>query len=354
MVVDDSAAIRAIVKRILSESPDIEICGTALHGAQAIESVARLAPDVIVLDIEMPVMDGITALPKILEQKKDVKIIMCSTLSDRGADISIKALSMGAADCILKPTGATAIQADVGFGQSLIRMVLSLGTAHIKKVSGVQPERQPIQYRPAPAKIQPRILAIGSSTGGPNALIKVLSGLKGIKVPIVITQHMPEKFTKILAEQLSKNTGLPCVEAEEGMSLQPGNAYVAPGGYHMLLKKSGLTTAVHLDKGPLENFCRPSVDPMLRSLIPIYGSHIFVTILTGMGNDGLAGCQDIVKNGGHVIAQDEATSVVWGMPGAVAKAGICTAVLPDANIAGHIMNVFSGSGSASPVSVQRG
>lgn len=339
MIVDDSAIIRSLIERTLKADKDIEVCGFASNGEEALKTVSVCNPDVIVLDIEMPVMDGITALPQLLQKKKDAKILICSTLSDRGAEISLKALSLGAADCILKPSGATAIQQNADFNASLLRAVLLIG-------AGVQAQKKTereISVRARTFTQTPKILAIGSSTGGPNALMTVLKELKGIRVPVVITQHMPPKFTKILAEHIAKETGLDCVEGAEGMLIKPGCAYVAPGGYHMVLKKADGGALIHLDEGPLENFCKPAVDPMLRSLIQIYGGSIFAVILTGMGHDGLEGCKEVVRAGGQVIAQDAKTSVVWGMPGAVANEGLCSAVLPLPEIGGHIFRVFNPS-----------
>ncbi len=340
MLVEDSAAIRAIIKQILRGCPEIELTGTACDGRQAVDNVERLDPDVIILDIEMPVMDGIAALPLLLEKKKNAKVIICSTLSDHGADISLKALSMGASECILKPTGADALRGNNSFSETLIRTVLSLGREKIRRKTGLPATPVEIKYAPSKLTSKPGILAIGSSTGGPNALLKVLSGLNNLGVPIVITQHMPPKFTKLLADQIAKVTGIECFEGENGMKIRDNCIYVAPGGYHMLLVKEGMETVIKLSEEPPENFCRPSVDPMLRSLIKLYGSRIYTVILTGMGNDGLIGSKQVVEAGGHVIAQDEASSVVWGMPKAVAEAGICSAILPDEKITAHILDVF--------------
>jgi two-component system chemotaxis response regulator CheB len=290
----------------------------------------------MILDIEMPFMDGITALPLLLEKKPNLKILICSTLSERGADISIKALSLGAADCLLKPSGGEAIQARRDFHESLLRLVKSLGASAIQAVK----TENPISLRKVTASLPPKILAIGSSTGGPNALMLLLKYLPNLSVPIVITQHMPKTFTAMLANHITQATGVPCVEGAEGMVIKAGHAYVAPGGYHMLLQKNGGDTVIHLDDGAPENFCRPSVDPMLRSLSEIYGAALLITILTGMGADGLPGCQHAVKAGARVIAQDEASSVVWGMPGAVANAGICSSVAPIPQLADFILHTI--------------
>jgi two-component system chemotaxis response regulator CheB len=319
LIVDDSAVIRTVISRTLSSQPDMQVAGIAVNGDIGVKSVKKIDPDVVVLDIEMPVMDGITALPLILKEKPDTRVLICSTLSAHGADISVRALSLGAAECILKP-GGEAIVSAVDFQENLVKTIRSLAQAAKKKAVPAA-AKAPVTVRPAPAGFSPKVLAIGSSTGGPKALMEVLVGLKNLSVPIVITQHMPKTFTAILAQHITQQCGLPCSEGVEGEIIKPGFAYIAPGGYHMTLQKAGDSASIHLNEDPPENFCRPSVNPMLRSLIPIYGSKILTVILTGMGNDGSQVCADVVKQGGQVIAQDEATSVVWGLPGAVVNAG---------------------------------
>ncbi len=252
----------------------------------------------------------------------------------------MRALSLGAAECILKP-GGEAIVSAVDFQENLVRTIRSLALG-IKKNVAAAPAQPPIAVRSVPGVFSPKILAIGSSTGGPKALMEVLTGLKNLPVPIVITQHMPKTFTAILAQHITQHCGLPCSEGVEGEVIKPGFAYIAPGGHHMTFQKSGDSASIHLNEGPPENFCRPSVNPMLRSLIPIYGNKILTVILTGMGNDGSQVCADVVKQGGQVIAQDEATSVVWGMPGAVANAGLCSAVLPISEISGWVRRTVKG------------
>lgn len=331
MIVDDSAVIRSIIDKILKTDDQIEVCGFASSGDQAVHTISICNPDVILLDIEMPVMDGITAIPLLLEKNPNVRIIMCSTLSERGASISVKALSLGATDCILKPSGSAAIQQNGDFHANLLRMVRSIGAGKKRQSTDLSN----IKLNPHNSKAVPKIIAIGSSTGGPNALALLLKDLKDLTVPIVITQHMPKTFTKILADHLTTSTGVKCFEGEENMILQPGHAYIAPGGLHMGFKRSPEGIAITLNDGPMENFCKPAVDPMLRSLSSIY-NEVFTVILTGMGEDGLAGSRKIVEGGGQIIAQDAASSVVWGMPGAVANAGICSAVLPLSEIAFRI------------------
>lgn len=335
LLVDDSAVIRHAISSFLKEEEGIEIVGKAVNGQMGVEMVASLKPDVVILDVEMPIMNGMEALPHIMKAKPDVKVLVCSTLSERGAEISIKAMEMGAADCLLKPSSMQGLTAVPDFRDRLVQLVRLLGKRRTRPTLAGSTVTPKPSAPSAPINIvktmvqKPGILAIGCSTGGPQALMKVLPGLKNLRVPIVITQHMPRTFTAVLARQISSSCNLPAHEAEEGMVLTAGHAYVAQGGFHMVLKKKDDGKIyIHLDDGPQENFCKPSVDPMMRSLLPIFGPKILAVILTGMGSDGLISCKELSAQGATVIAQNEETSVVWGMPGAVARAGICSAVLP--------------------------
>ncbi len=360
MVVDDSAVVRGLLTRYLEEDPDITVVASVTNGKLALEQLDRHTIDVVVLDIEMPVMDGMTALPRLLEKQPGLVVIMASTLTLKNADISLRAMSMGAADYVPKPTSAHGLTTGVDFRRELVSKVKSLGRQRGGRAGGgrqafarpTPPARPapaangtarpaakpavrggPITLRPA-ATTAPEILAIGSSTGGPQALFKLLGGLGGkLPLPIVITQHMPPTFTTILAEHISRASGWPCTEAKDGDPLRAGHILVAPGDYHMVVEAKGTQRVVRLNQNPPENFCRPSVDPMLRSMGPLYGRKLLTVILTGMGQDGLEGGRKVVEAGGTIIAQDEATSVVWGMPGAVAQAGLCSAVLPLTEIA---------------------
>lgn len=355
MVVDDSAIIRGLLTKIIDSDPAFEITSTAPNGEIAIANLRKEKHDIILLDVEMPVMDGLTAIKQLLEIQPNIKIIMCSTLTTKNAETTLRALSLGAVDCIAKPTTTQDIYAKDAFREILIHTLKEIGGI-TKRGAAEQPEPKRGAHRsveqsskPGGAaykavsradktvKIRglhegysgkPDILAIGSSTGGPNALFEVIPHLKGIQIPVIITQHMPPTFTRILAEHIHQQTGIDAVEGAEGMPLLPGRIHIAPGGYHMLFKKNGAATVITLDEGPMENFCRPAVDPMLRSAVKIYGQRIMTVILTGMGQDGMLGAREVIGAGGRVIAQDEATSVVWGMPGAVAVDGTCTAVLP--------------------------
>lgn len=351
MLVDDSSVIRRAISMMLETNPSIEIVASVPDGQTAISAASRKKPDIIILDVEMPVMDGLKALPELLKRSPDSKVIMCSSLTEKGADITIKAMSLGAVECLVKPSNASGMGDESPFKKKLLELVTSLG-AH--KTESAQPERSSERSTtqrtstPAPVKSvtlrknaldyagKPDILAIGSSTGGPKALFQVLKDIGTVDVPIVITQHMPATFTKILAEHIGQNTGLDACEAEEGMMVEPKKVYVAPGGKHMLFTKEGTQLKVSINDGPPENFCKPAVDPMMRSLIEIYGKKVLMVVLTGMGNDGLKSGEALVDKGGRVIAQDQQTSVVWGMPGAVANAGLCSAVLPIDKIGGWV------------------
>jgi two-component system chemotaxis response regulator CheB len=377
MLIDDSAVVRGFITRILEADPDITVIYSAQNGEVGVSALNRQMPDIILLDIEMPVMDGITALPLLVQKAPDTKIIMCSTLTTANAAITMKALSLGAIDCIGKPSSANDINNHDSFKIMLTNKIKEIGrssklfknrtqnpnakTASIETQTPISTPASTPAVRGSPLVTplktappllakeavlrpltdtvyagKPEILAIGSSTGGPNALFNVLKHCVGFDIPIVITQHMPATFTKILAEHITSQTGIPAVEAEDGMPLITGRVHVAAGGFHMLIEKNGKDKMIRLNDGPMENFCKPAVDPMLRSLIPIYGEKILTVILTGMGSDGMLGARDVAIGGGRIIAQDEATSVVWGMPGAAAKAGICSAILPIDDIGPYI------------------
>ena len=341
LIVDDSAVMRSVISRIISAETDMKVVGTAENGELGVKSISSLKPDVVILDLEMPVMDGITALPLMLKEKADLPVLICSTLSSHGADISIRALALGAAECILKP-GGDAILSAHDFQKELVKVVRTLAARSAVKAQPQVQVKAPVSIRQDKLVFTPKVLALGSSTGGPKALMEGLKDLKGLSVPIVITQHMPKIFTAMLAQHITQNCGIPCSEGKEGEILKPGQAYVAPGDYHMGFKKLGNDTVIHLNQEPPENFCRPSVNPMIRGLMDIHGGKILTVILTGMGQDGSQACATLAEKGGRIIAQDEATSVVWGMPGAVAKMGVCNAVLPLEKIAEAIRQSLQG------------
>ncbi len=359
MIVDDSIVIRGLIGRWLEALPDMEIVARCRNGQDAVNTVSRVKVDVVVLDIEMPVMDGLAALPKILKAAPDVQVLMASTLTRRNAGISIKALTLGAADYVPKPDSTRDGHASADFQKELIDKIRALGTrkrpararvfaaerTSVAEGRATLPDAKPALTLQKASSVKPRILAVGSSTGGPKALFDFFGELTPAldDIPVVITQHMPPTFTAILAEHLATSTKRICVEGDDGMKLEPGTVYVAPGGKHMLLKKIGSDVVIKLDDGDPVNFCKPAVDPMLESLVPIYGAGILVCILTGMGRDGRDGAALVQEKGGTVLAQDEDSSVVWGMPGAAAQAGICHKVLPLSGLSGEVAKLIKGA-----------
>jgi two-component system chemotaxis response regulator CheB len=341
--VDDSAVIRGIIGKILQSDTDVDLIESAANGQLGVEAYKKHKPDLVVMDIEMPIMNGIEALEKIIEFDKDAKVIMCSTLTVDNAEITMQAMKIGAIDYIPKPTSAGEVGGSKDFREKLLFLVKNMKGPSAPAVNDTPAKifgnhDYELRLRHAPSW-KPSVLAIGSSTGGPQALFDVMKDLKNVTVPIVITQHMPPTFTTLLAKHITDQAGFECLEAEDGMVLKPGQAILARGGKHMNFEKNVAgQVVVKLDDGPVENFCKPAVDSMYRSLLKIYGGNILSVILTGMGHDGRDGAKDIIDAGGYCIAQDEATSVVWGMPGAVATAGLCSAVLPLADIAPWIKN----------------
>ncbi len=365
MIVDDSAVIRGLLTRALESDPTIKVVTTVGNGQLAIDALGRPENDieVIVLDIEMPVMDGITALPKLLQAKPGVAVIMASTLTLKGASVSMKAMSLGASDYVPKPTTTGAISAAADFKAELVEKVKSWAQAGRRKrgiaapsptgepnAAPAAPKRlyasQPVKLRDMPPLLRPECLAVGSSTGGPQALFKMFQAIGKItQMPVFVTQHMPATFTTILAEHLGQAAGMPSAEAKDGEAVVSGRIYVAPGDFHMVVEGAPNQRVVRLNKNPPENFCRPAVDPMLRSIAKAYGGKTLFVMLTGMGQDGMKGAQELVNAGGTVIAQDEPTSVVWGMPGAVATAGLCSAVLPLPEIGPFVKKAVTRSGT---------
>ncbi len=365
MVVDDSAVIRGFLTRFIESSPDIKVISSVANGQMAVSSMMPDKFDVVLLDIEMPVMDGITALPLILKADPNVQIIIASTLTKANAAITLKAFEAGAAECLAKPTSQE-LAGSNNFRDNLVEKVRSLGILARKKRGGTNkqpplapaaaaqktppspaPSPKKFALRPEIIKAAPDVIAIGSSTGGPQALLQFFTDFKGpVKQPVFVTQHMPPTFTTILSEHISKQSGLDCREAQDGEPVTGGRIYLAPGNFHMTVRQQGGQKIISLNQDAQENFCRPAVDPMLRSLINVYGKRILAVIFTGMGADGMKACQQLAEAGGTVLAQDEATSVVWGMPGAVAMAGICTQVLSLGKMA-HAVREYADRGASS-------
>jgi len=362
MVVDDSVVIRGLISRWIGSEPDMVVAASLRTGLDAVNQLERVNPDVAVLDIEMPDLDGISALPLLLAKKRDLIIIMASTLTRRNAEISFKALSLGASDYIPKPESTRVASAAEIFHHDLIQKIRSLGAKVRRAAPASSPAVEPHRMRePLPRSAiahpellrrefsmhAPRALLIGSSTGGPQALMTLVTELGPVidRFPVLITQHMPPTFTTILAEHLARSSHRPAHEAVDGEIVTPGKIYVAPGGRHMRVSRNGTDAVIALDDGAPVNFCKPAVDPLFTSAIDVWHGGVLALVLTGMGSDGMRGGKEVVAAGGNVIAQDEASSVVWGMPGAVANAGICAAVLPLGQIAPKLVRLFSGDRS---------
>ncbi|MGO4410760.1 protein-glutamate methylesterase/protein-glutamine glutaminase [Brevundimonas sp. M-11_2] len=333
MIVDDSAVVRGIVRRLLDADPQLEVAAVASNGEMALKALRQHRVDVVLLDIEMPVMGGLDALRRIVVEHPSVKVIMVSTLTRRNAEISLEALRMGAADYVAKPEAG--IAAATEFGRDLIAKVKALAASRGSRpvVAPLSPHRPAANLGMRHGRAQRpmvRALGIGASTGGPPALLKMFRALQGAgaRQPILVTQHMPATFTALLAEQIERAAGRPCAEGRDGEPVQPGRIYVAPGGWHMTVENGPTSPVIRLDQGAPEHFCRPAVDPMLRSLAAVYGDGAVAAILTGMGADGALGCEAVARAGGRFITQDRATSAVWGMPAAAAATGLAEAVLP--------------------------
>src|ERR1700704_862356 len=318
MVVDDSAVIRGLISRWVSSEPDMVVAASLRTGLDAVNQIDRVNPDVALLDIEMTELEGISALPLLLAKKRNLIIIMASTLTRRNAEVSFKALSLGASDYIPKPESTREATAAETFRHDLIQKIRHLGA----KVRRSTPA--PAHAPPAPAAhsqlmrrafgtLAPRVLLIGSSTGGPQALMSLVTEIgPGIdRFPVLITQHMPPTFTTILAEHLARASHRPAHEGVDGEIIKSGHIYLAPGGCHMRVVRQGAHAAIALDDGPPVNFCKPAVDPLFASAIEVWQGGILAVVLTGMGSDGMRGGKEIVAAGGSVIAQDEASSVVW-------------------------------------------
>ena len=368
MVVDDSVVIRGLISRWIDAEPDLTVVGSLRTGLDAVNQVERIRPDVAILDIEMPDLDGISALPQLLAKKRNLIVIMASTLTRRNAEISFKAMSLGAADYIPKPESTREISAADVFKHDLLQKIRHLGARARRLKSVASPSIAPAArttpsasaIRPAPvapvasrlvtrpfSASMPRALLIGSSTGGPQALMTLMAEIGPVidRVPVLITQHMPPTFTTILAEHLARASKRPAHEGIDGEAIKPGTIYLAPGGKHMRAAKQGANIVIALDDGPPVNFCKPAVDPLFTSGIDVWQGGVLAVVLTGMGSDGMRGGKEVVAAGGNVIAQDEASSVVWGMPGAAANAGICSAILPLNQIGAKITRLFSGDRS---------
>jgi two-component system chemotaxis response regulator CheB len=349
LVVDDSVVIRKIVSDLLSDDPEIEVIGTAVNGRVGVQKAEQLKPDLVTMDIEMPEMNGIEAVRELRAQGMKMPIIMFSTLTERGAVATLDALAAGASDYVPKPANVGSVGKSMEqVRESLIPRIKSLvplrGAPLAAKAGGVPVVKAAPPALRAPA-VRPagghRLLVIGSSTGGPEALTSLFGTLPSLAVPVAVVQHMPPLFTKQFAARLDRQFGFSVVEAEHGQDMGPGQVFIAPGDFHLEVVAGPRGLVTKLTQAPAENYCRPAVDVLFRSAVAAVGSSVLGVVLTGMGSDGAVGSRAIVERGGSVIAQDQATSVVWGMPGAVAAAGLAEQILPLNAIGPEIMRRLS-------------
>jgi two-component system chemotaxis response regulator CheB len=340
-VVDDSVVIRRLVTHALEEDPLLEVVGAAANGIIALQRIPQLSPDVLTLDIEMPEMDGLETLRRVRRDYPALRVIMFSTLTERGAAVTFEALTLGADDYVAKVSNAGSLDRSmIRLREELIPKIRQFfqlpfqATAPRARREGEKPEGAKPDCPPAiavfqKAKVRPKVVLIGVSTGGPTALGAILPKLPaGFPLPVLIVQHMPPMFTRLLAERLDADCPLPVAEAVNGDIVQPGRILIAPGDFHLRVVSGGGHVHICLDQSPPQNSCRPAVDALFTSTAEVYGGAVIAVILTGMGQDGLRGTEILRAQGASILAQDEASSVVWGMPGAVVKAGFADRVLP--------------------------
>ena len=331
LVVDDTVVIRRLVSEVISQDPEMEVVGIAPNGSVALQKLSQIQPDVVTLDLEMPEMDGLETLRELRRNYPRLPVIMLSSLTSKGAESPFDALASGASDYVAKPTLSS------GMAETMLHLqneLLPRIKAHFRKANPLEAQPAP-KLAAAPLKRQVTdshpvdIVCVGTSTGGPNALCQLFEDMaEALPVPMVIVQHMPPVFTRTLAERLDRISKTRVFEGEEGQELRPGCAYLAPGGKHMEVRREGLRVVLRLNEAPPENSCRPAVDPLFRSVAETYGHRALAVVMTGMGKDGFLGCEAICAKGGKALAQDEASSVVWGMPGAAVATGLVDKVLP--------------------------
>jgi two-component system, chemotaxis family, protein-glutamate methylesterase/glutaminase len=338
LVVDDSVVIRKMLMDVLSEDPDIEVVGVAANGKIALSKIPQTNPDLLTMDIEMPEMNGLETLKALRATYPKLPVIMFSTLTERGATATLEALTLGATDYVTKPANVGSVTTAIArIREQLLPKIRTLSgkmPSHIPGVAGLARKGPALPFTIRPAAVQPAgarvdVVCIGVSTGGPNALLEMMPTFPAdFPVPILIVQHMPPVFTRALADRLSAKSRIRVAEAKPGDIAAPGTAWVAPGGFHLTARRSGVSVVLDINEDPPENSCRPAVDVLFRSVAQVFGVHSLGVVLTGMGQDGLRGCEDIKGAGGEVFVQDEASSVVWGMPGYVANAALADRVLP--------------------------
>jgi two-component system, chemotaxis family, protein-glutamate methylesterase/glutaminase len=341
LIVDDSAVVRKVLNSLLASDPGIVVAGTAGNGSQALARIPEVKPDLVTLDIEMPGMDGLETLVEIRKLYPKLPVIMFSTLTERGASATLDALARGASDYVTKPShGETREVAQERVREELIRKIKSLCAVRVPQAQPPPGPMPPLVSARPQARID--VVAIGASTGGPNALTELIPQLPAdFPVPIVIVQHMPPLFTRLLSERLNTLARLEVGEGAEGQKLQPGQVWIAPGDHHMTVVRRGTEFVLGLNHDPQENSCRPAVDVLFRSVAQTYGANVLAVVLTGMGADGTRGSFDIRKAGGEVIVQDEASSVVWGMPGSVVAARLSDRIYPLDSIGAEVVRRVS-------------
>jgi two-component system chemotaxis response regulator CheB len=341
LIVDDSAVVRRLVGDALASAPGMAVAGTACNGTIALAKIPQLNPDVITLDIEMPGLNGIETLVEIRKLYPKLPVIMFSTLTERGAAITLEALSLGASDYATKPSNSESLASAMDqVRKELVDKITCLAARSGHPVP--VPAILSLKRKPGGQRID--VLAIGTSTGGPNALGEVIPHLPGdFPVPVVVVQHMPPVFTRLLSERLNSCSPLAVHEGEAGKLLQPGQVWIAPGNYHMTVARKGTGVVLNLNQEPPENSCRPAVDVLFRSVAQTYGPNVLAVVMTGMGSDGARGSMHIREAGGEIVVQDEASSVVWGMPGAVVSAGVADKICPLPEISQEIVRRVSSS-----------
>ncbi len=348
LIADDSAVMRSLLRAVVTSDAGLEVAGTAANGEAALGAIETLRPDLVLLDVEMPVMDGLATLRKLRALGHRMPVIMCSSLTQRGAKVTIEALAQGASDYVAKPAGQAGREAAMQtLTQDLIPKIHALTSRPQPSVSAARiPLLGPVgPFKSKPVDSIPTALVIGVSTGGPAALDILLPSLPAnFPLPVLIVQHMPELFTRLFADRLNGRCPLQVREAVEGESVRAGSIYIAKGNWHMEVAQGariGLPPTLHLSQGPPENHCRPAADVLFRSAAAVYGAGVMAVVLTGMGTDGMLGARLIREHGGSVLAQDQSSSAVWGMPGAVANAGLAHKVLPLNTIAAEIVRLAS-------------
>lgn len=353
LLIDDSSLIRRLLSRVLKQDPLIEVIGEAEDGKEGIEQARLLQPQVIILDIEMPVMNGIQALPQLKKVAPKARIIMFSTMTESGARATLDALAAGADDYVTKPSNTGSFAETAGqINKQLAPMIKALAasrTTYPSLRSIIEAKEAP---KPKPSgdhswltvkgEGAPEIVVVGVSTGGPQALQAFVPALPAdLNVPVLIVQHMPAMFTRLLAERLDAQSAVSVGEGRNGQVVRPGEVWFAPGGEHMYVTREGNDIVLATDTAPPVNECRPAVDPLFESAVQCFGSRVLGVMLTGMGNDGLAGAEKIKSVDGRMVVQDQATSVVWGMPGMVAKADLADEVLPLPQIAPRVVEILT-------------